>query len=86
MLQPEFTREECQTWLFQRDKNPRTGWKIRENETIYSELWRSCMHYGFTVELDTKSSTLKTRQGSRRQLTSISFQRPKNRITLMSSI
>lgn len=41
----DFTLEECQEWLTNKEVNPRTQRIISENGTVYKKLYKLCIQY-----------------------------------------
>lgn len=40
-----FTIEECQTWMNDKNKNPKTGRIIKENGSIYKNIEKKCIEF-----------------------------------------
>lgn len=51
----DFTIEECQEWLENKDVNPRTQRAISESGSVYKKLHKKCIEYGLIDNDDIKN-------------------------------
>lgn len=51
----DFTIEECQEWLENKDVNPRTQRSISESGSVYKKLHKKCIEYGLIDNDDIKN-------------------------------